>query len=116
MDQNVLLITISTAVVALVLIFITFMIVKRKRTNRYRQELNELDVEKNKLIGVPILSEISKVKDLVKTDNLKNKLEDWDTTFKLIKEDEVPKLTDMISDAEFLIDKSEYKQAVKKIL
>ena len=115
MDQNVLLITISTAVVALVLIFITFMIVKRKRTNRYRQEINELDVEKNKLIGVPILSEISKVKDLVKTDNLKNKLEDWDTTFKLIKEDEVPKLTDMISDAEFLIDKSEYKQAVKKI-
>ena len=91
------------------------MIVKRKRTNRYRQEINELDVEKNKLIGVPILSEISKVKDLVKTDNLKNKLEDWDTTFKLIKEDEVPKLTDMISDAEFLIDKSEYKQAVKKI-
>lgn len=115
MDQNVLLITISTAVVALVLIFITFMIVKRKRINRYRQEINELDVEKNKLIGVPILSEISKVKDLVKTDNLKNKLEDWDTTFKLIKEDEVPKLTDMISDAEFLIDKSEYKQAVKKI-
>ena len=115
MDQNVLLVTLTTAIVALILIFVTFMVVKRKRTSRYRQEINELDVEKNKLIGVPILSEISKVKDLVKTDNLKTKLDDWDTTFKLIKEDEVPKLTDMISDAEFLIDKAEYKQAVKKI-
>ena len=104
MDQNVLLVTLTTAIVALILIFVTFMVVKRKRTSRYRQEINELDVEKNKLIGVPILSEISKVKDLVKTDNLKTKLDDWDTTFKLIKEDEVPKLTDMISDAEFLID------------
>jgi len=115
LDSNVLLVTLSTAVVALVLILTTFFIIKRKQTNRYRNEINDLDVEKNKLIGVPILSEISKVKELVKTDNLKAKLEDWDTTFKLIKDDEVPKLTDMISDAEFLIDRKDYKQAVKKI-
>lgn len=115
MDSNVLLVTLSTAIVAFVLILTTFLIVRKKQTNRYRNEINDLDVEKNKLIGVPILSEISKVKELVKTDNLKAKLDDWDTTFKLIKEDEVPKLTDMISDAEFLIDRKDYKQAVKKI-
>ena len=115
MDSNVLLVTISTAVIALVLIFITFFITKRKQTKRYRKEINNLDIEKNKLIGVPILSEISKVKELVKTDNLKAKLDDWDSTFKLIKDDEIPKLTDMISDAEFLVDRKDYKQAVKKI-
>lgn len=115
MDSNVLLVTISTAVIALVLIFITFFITKRKQTKRYRKEINNLDIEKNNLIGVPILSEISKVKELVKTDNLKAKLDDWDSTFKLIKDDEIPKLTDMISDAEFLVDRKDYKQAVKKI-
>lgn len=115
MDSNILLLTLSTGIVAFILILITFFLVKRKRTSRYRQEINELDIEKNKLIGVPILSEISKVKDLVKTDNLKSKLDDWDSVFRFIKDDEVPKLTDMISDAEFLIDKKEYKQAVKKI-
>ena len=115
MNSNVLLVTISTAIVAIVLVFITFLITKRKRTNRYRKEINNLDIEKNKLIGVPILSEISKVKELVKTDNLKTKLEDWDNSFKLIKDEEIPKLTDMISDAEFLVDRKDYKQAVKKI-
>ena len=115
LDSNVLFVTISTAIVALILIFITFFVTKRKQSKRYRNEINNLDIEKNKLIGVPILSEISKVKELVKTDNLKNKLDDWDTTFKLIKDNEIPKLTDMISDAEFLIDRKDYKQAVKKI-
>lgn len=115
MSSNTLLITISTAIVSLILIIITFLFTKRKQTNRYRKEINKLDIEKNKLIGVPILSEISKVKELVKTDNLKAKLDDWDNTFKLIKDGEIPKLTDMISDAEFLIDRKDYKQAVKKI-
>lgn len=115
MNSNVILVTISTAIIAFILIFVTFLITKRKQTNRYRKEINRLDVEKNKLIGVPILSEISKVKELVKTDNLQNKLDDWNNTFKLIKDDEIPKLTDMISDAEFLVDRKDYKQAVKKI-
>ena len=115
MDSNVLLVTFTTAIIAFLLIIVTFLFTKRKQTNRYRKEINNLDIEKNKLIGVPILSEISKVRELVKTDNLKSKLEDWDTTFKVIKDEEIPKLTDMISDAEFLVDRKDYKQAVKKI-
>lgn len=67
------------------------------------------------IIGVPILSEISKVKELVKTDNLKGKLDYWDSTFREIKDDSIPKINDMISDAEFLIDKKDYKQAIRKI-
>ena len=35
-------------------------------------EIEYLDIEKNKLIGVPILSEMSKGRELVKTDNLKS--------------------------------------------
>jgi len=66
-------------------------------------------------VGIPILSEISKVRDLVKTDNLKDKLNEWDTTFKLIKDDRVPKISDLIAEADFLINKKEYKNAIKKI-
>ena len=113
--MDVLIVVVTTTIVAIVLALTTFFIVKRNQTNRYKKEINELDVEKNKLIGVSVLSEISKVKDLVKTDNLKNKLDDWDNTFNLIKNERVPKLNDLISDAEFLIDKKDYKQAIKKI-
>ena len=113
--DNVILIIISTLVIALILFLITFVIVKRKQNNKYKNEIERLDVEKNLLIGAPILSEISKVRDLVKTDNLKTKLDEWDGTFKFIKDEQIPKLNDMISEADFLIDRKDYKQAIKKI-
>lgn len=115
MDSNMLLVIVTIVLIAFILVILTFIFIKRKQSSKYKKEINELDIEKNKIIGVPILSEISKVKELIKTDNLKNKLNDWDSIFKDIKEDKVPKLNDLISDAEFLVDKKEYKQAVKKI-
>ncbi len=113
--NGVILLAIATFVVSLILIIITFSIIKKSQTKRYKKEIEYLDVEKNKLIGVPILSEISKVKELVKTDNLKQKLDDWDATFKLIKEEKVPKINDMISEVDFLVDRKEYNTAIKKI-
>lgn len=113
--DNIIFLAVSTCVVSLILIVVTFSIIKKNQTKRYKKEIEYLDIEKNKLIGVPILSEMSKVKDLVKTDNLKIKLDDWDNTFKLIKEDRVPKVNDMISEVDFLIDKKDYKSAIKKI-
>ena len=110
-----LMVVITTLLVGLLFIGVTFIIVKRKQNNKYKKEINDLDIKKNQLLSVQILSEITKVKELVKTENLQRKLDDWDNTFKLIKDDRIPKVTDMISDADFLIDKREYKQAVKKI-
>ena len=113
--DNIIFLAVSTCVVSLILIIVTFSIIKKNQTKKYKKEIEYLDVEKNKLIGVPILSEISKVKDLVKTDNLKVKLDDWYNSFKLIKEDRVPKVNDMISEVDFLIDKRDYKTAIRKI-
>ena len=113
--DNIILLAVSTCVVSLILIIVTFSIIKRNQTSKYKKEIEYLDVEKNKLIGVPILSEISKVKELVKTDNLKQKLEDWDNSFKTIKDDKVPMVNDMISEVDFLIDRKDYSNAIKKI-
>ena len=113
--DNIFLIVVTTFVVAVIFIFGTFFITRRQTSKKYKNKVNELDIEKNQLINVKILSEITKVKGLVKTDNLKHKLDDWDHTFQYIKEDMLPKITDEISDVDFLIDKRDYKGAVKKI-
>ena len=113
--DSVLLITISAFIVAIILIIITIVIIKSNQSKKYKKEIEELDVEKNSLIGIPVFSEITKVKELVKTDNLKEKLDDWDNTFKVIRDKKIPELTDAISDADFLIDRKEYKKAIKKI-
>lgn len=94
---------------------ITLIIISIKRKNSLKKKVEELDYEKNKIIGVPILSELSKVRELVKTDDLKQKLADWDETFKEIKEDKINSLTDLITEADFLVDRRDYKNALKKI-
>jgi len=113
--DSVLLITISAIILAIILIIITIVIIKSNQNKKYKKEIEQLDIKKNSLLGVPVLSEITKVKELVKTDNLKEKMEEWDTTFKLIRDDKIPELTDLISDVDFLIDRRDYKQAVRKM-
>lgn len=113
--DNVLLMIVLIFVIALILFLTTYLIIKRSKTSKIKKEIEKLDIERNLLVGVPILTELSKVKDLVKTDNLKEKLNEWDTTFKLIKDDRVPKLTDLITEADYLVSRNEYKGAVKKI-
>ena len=113
--DSVLLITISAFILAVILIIVTIVIIKRNQNKKYKKEIEELDIRKNNLIGVPVLSEITKVKELIKTDNLKNKLDDWDNTFTTIRDEKIPELTDLISEADFLIDRKDYKLAIRKI-
>lgn len=108
-------IVISAIILSVILIVITITVIKSKQNKKYKREIEQLDIEKNSLLGVPVLSEITKVKELIKTDNLKDKLNDWDNTFKLIRDEKIPELTDSISDADFLIDRKDYKQAIKRI-
>lgn len=113
--DNVFLIVITTFIIAIILVFITFVVTRRKSRQKYKEKVTELDIEKNQLINVKILSEITKVRSLVKTDNLKHKLEDWDNTFNYIKDKMLPAITDEISEVDFMIDKRDYKGAIKKM-
>lgn len=108
-------IVIAILILSVILIVITITVIKSKQNKKYKREIEQLDIEKNSLLGVPVLSEITKVKELIKTDNLKEKLNDWDNTFKFIRDEKIPELTDAISDADFLIDRKDYRQAIKKI-
>ena len=94
---------------------VTLIVINVKKRNKLKKTIEELDYEKNKIIGIPILTELSKVRELVKTEDLKQKLAYWDETFKEIKEQKIDHLTDLITEADFLIERKDYKAAMKKI-
>ena len=98
-----------------ILTIIILIVLQSKRKTKYKKNIEDLDYEKNKLIGVPILSELSKVKELVKTDDLKHKLNEWENIFHEIKDTKIDMLTDLITEADFLIEKRDYKNAIKQI-
>ena len=114
MENNIILPIIIFLTMFIILI-IALVAIQSKRKSNFKQTIEELDYQKNKLIGVPILSELSKVRELVKTENLKQKLADWDEQFKDLKENKIDTLTDLITDADFLIEKKDYKNALRKI-
>lgn len=114
MDNNFILPIIIFLTMFIILI-VVLVVLTNKKKNYYKKTIEQLDYEKNLLIGVPILSELSKVRELVKTDNLKQKLSDWDSEFKDLKENKIDILTDLITEADFLIDKKDYKNALRKI-
>ena len=114
MENNIILPIIIFLTMFIILI-IALVSLQSKRKSNFKQTIEDLDYEKNKLIGVPILSELSKVRELVKTENLKQKLADWDEQFKDLKENKIDNLTDLITDADFLIEKKDYKNALRKI-
>ena len=64
--DNILLMVFTTFLLAVIFILLTFFIIKRKAKKRYKNKVNELEVQKNQLLNVKILSEMTKVKDLVK--------------------------------------------------
>ena len=113
--NSVVLMIITTFIIAAILMTITFVILRRKESKKYKREINKLDVEKNQLINVEILSEMTKVKDLVKTENLQHKLDDWDKVFSYIKDDMLPQISEDITNVDFLIDKHDFKNAIKKM-
>ena len=115
MSDNELLMIITAIILVIISSITVIMVYRRAQTKKFKRIVDNLDTEKNNIVGVPILSEIAKVRDLVKTDNLRMKLDEWDTTFKLIKDDNVPKVTDLITEADFLIDKHDYNSVIKKI-
>ena len=113
--DNKLILPIVIFLTMLIFTVIVVIILANKRKNNYKKTIEELDYEKNRLIGVPILSELSKVRELVKTENLKQKLSEWDEEFQDLKENKIDMLTDLITEADFLIERNDYKNALKKI-
>ena len=113
--NNIFLMIFTTFLLGVIAVIITFVVTKRKAKKRYRNKVNALEIEKNQLVNVKILSEMTKVKELVKTDNLQHKLDNWDKSFSYVKDKMLPKITDELSDVDFMIDRRDYESAIRKM-
>ncbi len=108
---------IGTIIVVLVfIIFFVIFIIKNKRKKRLINELDKLEKEKNLLINVPVLNELSKVEALVKNNSkLEERYNTWKLKFEIIENETIPYINDMLIEVDFLIDKSKSKEIYEKI-
>ena len=107
---------IGTLIVFLIVIIVILIsVIKSKKKKRMYKALDELEKEKNLLINVPVLSELSKVEALIKNNKLEEKYNTWKLKFDIIEKETIPYINDMLIEADFLVEKSSSKEVYEKI-
>lgn len=115
MNTNVLYI-ITCIVLGLIAILVLFIVFKRRKVKKLKDSLSEIEVQRNFIVSTPILSELAKIDVILKNDKLALKKDEWNERYKYIKEDRFKAITDMIIEAENLIETKKYKEAKTYIL
>lgn len=110
--DNLSLIIASYIIIAIVLMFVTLGFIKKKRVNKFKEELEYLDKEKNEIESAPVISELAKLETIAKNDKMEEKYRAWFDSFDHIKNEIIPKINDMIIDLDIYLDKKQFKDYV----
>ena len=113
MKGTLLYVTIYVVVISILAGIFLFKCLRRKKALKNR--IAELEKEKNLIISAPILSELGKVESLVKDNKLKYKYKDWKDKFESIRKNDIPMISDMLLDADGLMEKKNYKEVKTKL-
>lgn len=93
------------------LMIFTIFIIRKRNKDKLEKELSRLETLKNLIISPSILTEMEKVKSLLNSEKLEDKYKKWDKRYKKIEVEDIPKLTDKLTDAEALIEEKNFKEA-----
>lgn len=113
--MNVTLFLISMYVLAAVSIIIVLNIMQSFNNKKIKKELEQLEIQKNQIDSTPITPELSKIESYLKNDKLEVMYSGWKTRLEDIKENQIPKISDLLLEAEYSMKQSDYKNTMLKI-
>ncbi len=100
--------------ISVIFIIAILNIIQYVRTNTYKNKISQYELEKNIVIGAPIITELSKVELLAKNETIENRVQGWQDRFDLIKNNEIVKINDLLLEADFLLEGKKYRDLSKK--
>lgn len=100
---------------SIVALFTVILIVRHGKKKKMKRALEELEIEKNKLASSPIIPELAKVESFLNNEKLEVLYNEWTDRLNQIRENQIPKLSDMLLEAEYSLSQRDYKQTIYKI-
>lgn len=100
----------------MIIIVIVLLVISNKTKKKYLAQINELERQKNLVISAGILSELNKVESLINNDDLRKKYESWQKRFNEIKNDNIPKITDLINEVQEYFETKDYANLKASII
>ena len=113
--KNKLYVIIGICIGTLLIILFMIHIMRKNKKTRYKKMIENLDYQKNQLDTSPVGPELAKVESYINNDKLEVMYKNWKERLDDIKEVKIPKITDMLIEAEYSLSKTDYKSTMYKI-
>ena len=99
----------------LIIVLVILCILKNRKKKKYKKIIENLDYQKNRLDTSPVGPELAKIENLASNEKLELLYKNWKERLNDIKEIQIPKITDMLIEAEYSLSKTDYKSTMYKI-
>ncbi len=97
------------------LIVLALNFINRRNRKKFGEAIGELEREKNLILGANIVTELNKVEALINNDILQEKLNNWQKRFNDIKEEDLPRINDLLIEVEDVFNKKDYKELKNRL-
>ena len=109
------LIVITIFIASSITVGVVLSIIQTGKNKKYKKTLNNLEVEKNVIDSAPIMMELSKLEAYLNNEKISVMYDEWKKRLDTIKSSHIPKITDMILEADYALSQMDYKGAMYKI-
>ena len=113
--EGLVLIVVTIFIVASLSVGIVLSVIQNKKNKNIKKTLDKLEVEKNVIDSTPIMPELAKLEGYLKNDKINIMYQEWKDRLDTIKTSHIPKITDMILEADYALSQMDYKGAMYKI-
>lgn len=113
--DNLTLIMITFFIICVALIIGVLNFIQNKKNKKIKRSLEELEIEKNKLATSQIVPELAKVESFLNNEKLEALYNEWTNRLAQIRDIQIPRLSDMIMEAEYSLSQMDYKSTTYKI-
>ena len=102
-------------IVTIIILIIILVVMKNKKKKKFKRMLEDLEYRKNEVSSVPVAPELAKVESYLKNEKLGVMYNDWQERLDDIKDTKIPKINDLLIEAEYSLSKKDYKSTMFKI-
>ncbi len=113
--DTIVLMMITLSIVAFIAIIVILLMIQKRKDYVIKKQLDHLEVEKNKIDSAPIIPELSKVESYLKNEKLEAMYNKWKERLEVIRSNQIPKITDMLLEADYSLSQQDYKSTIYKI-
>lgn len=101
-------------ILAVIICFITILLMRKKNNKKMLEGVNNLSIRKNNLDSLPVSVELNKIEDIAKSEQLEEKINDFKIRYQEIKETRITRINDLLFEMDNIIETRNIKEYQEK--